>query len=75
MRSSASKILSSGRSVCVRFLRDDGAQDLIEYALLTGVIASGTIALLPTMTSTLSGAYVAWQTGRNALATPSPPAP
>jgi pilus assembly protein Flp/PilA len=30
-----------------RFVREDAGQDLIEYALLTGIIAAGLVVTLP----------------------------
>ena len=32
-----------------RFVREDAGQDLIEYALLTGIIAAGLVATLPSI--------------------------
>jgi Flp pilus assembly pilin Flp len=63
-------------AACARLVADEGGQDLIEYGLLTGIIASGTIALLLGMTTTLQTAFSTWEAGRNNLSTPvAPPIP
>jgi len=41
-------------NLIVRFVRDDGGQDLIEYALLAGLIALASIAAISTLGGALS---------------------
>jgi Flp pilus assembly pilin Flp len=43
-----------------RFLRETAAQDLIEYALLTGIIAIAGILLFPTIRTKMAAAYQDW---------------
>ena len=40
-----------------RLVHDDSAQDLIEYALLTGVIAVGSVVLFSQLADGLEAAY------------------
>ncbi len=58
-----------------RFVADEHGQDLIEYGLLLGIIASGAIALMPILQSSISNAYQIWGTGRNNLWIPADPGP
>ena len=37
------------RKVLARFIRDDEGQDLIEYALLAGIITTGVVAVIGTI--------------------------
>ena len=64
----------AGRRIVARFVRDEHGQDLIEYGLLFGIIATGTIALMPALQSSISTAYQLWSTGRNNLWIPPLPA-
>ena len=59
--------LSNGRSVA-----DDG-QDLLEYALLTGIFATATIALFPPIATAMGAAYERWQSGAEAVWEACPP--
>jgi Flp pilus assembly pilin Flp len=63
-----------GRTIAA-LLRDDRGQDLIEYALLTGIIAVGGVVVFSAIANTLQATY----TNRvNAAATawePCPPQP
>ena len=43
--------LEYARSVFVRLIRDDEGQDLVEYALLTGLVAVGIAIAMPTRTA------------------------
>lgn len=55
-----------------RLLRDDEGQDLIEYALLTGIVATAAAIALP-LAHELGDIYEAWNDGVNDLW--EPPAP
>jgi hypothetical protein len=54
-------------------LAGDAGQDLIEYALLTGLIAVAGALLFPTIRTQMAAAYQAWNTGAQAIW--EPPAP
>ena len=53
-------------------VRDDG-QDLIEYALLTGIIAIAGILMFPAMQSKMAGAYQDWNDNAQAIWETPPP--
>ena len=57
-----------------RLLTETEGQDLIEYALLTGIIAVGAAAVFPAIRTKMAAAYEAWLTGAQDLWEPSPPA-
>jgi pilus assembly protein Flp/PilA len=40
-----------------RFLTDESGQDLIEYALIAGLVALGTVAAVKSVTTALAGVY------------------
>jgi Flp pilus assembly pilin Flp len=56
-----------------RLARDDGGQDLIEYALLTGIIAIAGILLFPTIQSKMANAYQDWNDNAQAIWETPPP--
>jgi len=56
-----------------RFLRETTAQDLIEYALLTGIIAIAGILLFPTIQSKMAAAYQDWNDNAVAIWQTPPP--
>lgn len=60
------------RPVLVRLLVSDDGQDLIEYALLTGIVAAAAAIALP-LASELGDIYEAWNSGVNDLWQPPPP--
>ena len=60
-------------SLLKRLYRDDSGQDLIEYVLLTGIIAIAGILVFPTIRSSMAAAYQSWNTGAQALWDPPPP--
>ena len=63
------------RALAAQFISDDGGQDLIEYALLTAIIAISGVLILSTLSTTMSTAYKGWNTaGQNAWQ-PCPPQP
>jgi Flp pilus assembly pilin Flp len=51
--------LTYARSVFVRLIRDDDGQDLVEYALLTGLVAVGIAIAMPARTA-LRDIYNSW---------------
>ena len=42
-----------------RFLRDDRGLETVEYAIITGIIVAGTIALIVTIGDWVNGAFQA----------------
>jgi Flp pilus assembly pilin Flp len=56
-----------------RLVRDDAGQDLIEYALLTGIIAIAGILLFPTIQSKMAAAYQDWNDNAQAIWEAPPP--
>jgi len=56
-----------------QFVSDDGGQDLIEYALLTGIIAIAGILLFPTIQSKMADAYEDWNDNAQAISDAPPP--
>ena len=57
----------------IRLLVDDDGQDLIEYALLTGIIAVAGALVFPTIRTKMAAAYAAWNTNAQAIWAPPPP--
>ncbi|MDR1989055.1 MAG: Flp family type IVb pilin [Acidobacteriaceae bacterium] len=55
------------------FIGDTRGQDLIEYALLTGLITSGLIAVFPAIQTALQHAFTTWGDTRSNLWQPPPP--
>jgi Flp pilus assembly pilin Flp len=56
-----------------RLVRDEGGQDLVEYALLTGIIAVGWLLVGTPITGRMKSAYESWNSNANALwVTPAP---
>jgi Flp pilus assembly pilin Flp len=45
------------------FVVDEGGQDLIEYALLSGIVGAAGALLIPPIVTGMRTSYVAWQTG------------
>jgi pilus assembly protein Flp/PilA len=45
------------KSLIVRFVREDGGQDLIEYALLAGLISIASIVAITALGTAISGHY------------------
>ena len=73
-----STFLSASRfakQFAVEFTSDDSAQDLIEYALLTGIIGIAGVLIVSTLSTTMGPVYSGWNTaGQNAWQ-PCPPQP
>jgi len=62
-------------ALAARLFSDDNGQDLIEYALLTGIIGISGVLILSTLATTMGNAYRGWNTaGQNAWQ-PCPPLP
>jgi Flp pilus assembly pilin Flp len=59
--------------ILTRLLTDDSGQDLVEYSLLAGFIASAGLALLPALVDDMRIAYESWVTDVNAAWEPCPP--
>jgi Flp pilus assembly pilin Flp len=56
-----------------RLLTDDRGQDLIEYALLTALIAVAGMALIPSILAGMGRAYSGWNANSQAIAPMPPP--
>jgi hypothetical protein len=56
-----------------RWLIDDGGQDLVEYALLTGTVAAGGLLVFLVIALSMGVHYELWQTLQQAAWEPSPP--
>ena len=56
-----------------RLIEDEGGQDLLEYALLTGAITFGSVAFVLLMQLFMRSQYVQWQAGAQAAWEPCPP--
>jgi len=62
-------------SLLKRLCKEDSGQDLIEYVLLTGIIAIAGVLVFPTIQSKMAAAYQNWNTGAQAIWDPPPPTP
>jgi Flp pilus assembly pilin Flp len=60
------------RSVLLRLVTDDDGQDLVEYALLTGIVAVVAAIALP-VASQLGAIYQGWNTSVHDLWEAPPP--
>ena len=56
-----------------RLVRNNGGQDLIEYALLTGMIAIAGVLVFPTIQTKMATAYRAWNDGAQVIWEVPPP--
>jgi Flp pilus assembly pilin Flp len=56
-----------------RLLADEHGQDLIEYALLTGIIALAWVIAFPPLKDRMKAAYQAWNANVQAIWVPPPP--
>lgn len=57
----------------VRLILDDRGQDLVEYALLSGIVGVAGILLFPVIAGKMGVAYASWQTGAQAAWEPCAP--
>jgi Flp pilus assembly pilin Flp len=62
-------------SLASRLWREEEGQDLLEYALLTGIIGVSSIVLITTVVPTMAAAYQAWNTAQENAWEPNPPLP
>ena len=65
-------VTATGRFV-VELGRDDSGQDLIEYGLLTAIIAIAGILAFPVIAGKLGVLYVNWNVAAQAVWEPCPP--
>jgi pilus assembly protein Flp/PilA len=47
----------SMRTFCKRLWQDTQGQDLVEYALMVGMVAVAAVAVMPQLTSTLTNVF------------------
>jgi Flp pilus assembly pilin Flp len=57
-----------------RLLIDDSGQDLVEYVLLGATIALSSLVLATVFPGVMNFVYTSWQTARESLWYPAPPA-
>ena len=56
-----------------RLVHDEGGQDLLDYALLTGTIAIAGVLVFGPLRTTMRNAYQSWNTNVQAIWTPAAP--
>jgi Flp pilus assembly pilin Flp len=61
------------RSTILRLLRDEGGQDLVEYALLTTVVALAGAVSIDLISASINNAYGVFDTSINNLWVPNDP--
>ena len=61
-------------ALAMDFVRDDRGQDLVEYALLTGLISAGSLLMFSQLASAMGDAYDGWNTAAQNAWEPCPPA-
>ena len=59
----------------IHLVLDDSGQDLVEYALLSGVIGVAGLLLFPVIAGRMGAAYTSWQTQVQTAWEPCAPAP
>jgi hypothetical protein len=73
-RSGTSRLLTDrAKRRVVGLLADDTGQDLIEYALLTGIIAVAGALLFGPIRTRMGAAYVEWNADAQEIWVPPPP--
>ena len=60
-------------NVVAQFVVDDSGQDLIEYALLSGLVGTAGLLVLPEIANKMSDAYAQWLSGAEGAWEPPPP--
>ena len=70
---STKRVTGSSVAELVRLLSDEHGQDLVEYALLTGLIAVAGMLLFPAIQSSMADAYQDWNDNAQAIWEPPPP--
>jgi Flp pilus assembly pilin Flp len=58
-----------------RLFTDDRGQDLIEYALLTALVAVAGMLVIPSILTGMANAYTGWNTNTQAIAPVPAPIP
>jgi Flp pilus assembly pilin Flp len=58
----------------IQFVVDDRGQDLVEYALLSGVIGVAGVLLFPVIAGKMGAAYASWTSGAQTAWEPCAPA-
>jgi Flp pilus assembly pilin Flp len=61
--------------LAVRLWREDEGQDLLEYALLTGIVGVSGIVLYTSVAPAMATAYESWTGAQEDLWEPNPPLP
>ena len=56
-----------------RLVNDEEGQDLIEYALISGVVGVAGVLLFPVIRAKMGAAYTSWKTGAQTAWEPCPP--
>lgn len=57
----------------IRLWREDDGQDLLEYALLSGIVGVSSVLLFTTVAPAMADAYQAWNTAQENVWEPGPP--
>ena len=65
----------NGSKLLAKLVRDEGGQDLIEYALLTAIIGIAGLAGLPDIVSKMGSAFSSWGSAVYGLWVPPDPMP
>ena len=60
-------------SLVKRLCKEDSGQDLMEYVLLTGIIAIAGILVFPTIQSAMAAAYQNWNANAQSIWETPPP--
>lgn len=60
---------------CRRLIRETTGQDLIEYAVLTGIVAALSLAVFTSIQTKMANAYVTWGNQIQTNWEPAPPGP
>jgi Flp pilus assembly pilin Flp len=60
-------------SLLFRLISDEGGQDLIEYALLTALVAVAGILGFQAIGVAINASYTSWDTANQGLWEPAPP--
>jgi Flp pilus assembly pilin Flp len=57
----------------IHLVVDDSGQDLVEYALLSGIITLAGVLLFPVVAGEMRAAYTTWNSGVQTVWEPCPP--
>jgi Flp pilus assembly pilin Flp len=61
------------RALWIQFCRDESGQDLIEYALLTGIVTVSSILIFGLIQQKMQAAYISWESTGQANWEPANP--